>query len=155
MSPAAAPALSRRIRGVDAARGIALLGIMATHIFPLFDKGLGQDQTAVPSFVGLVFSGRSSALFAVVAGVSLALLTGGSRPHFGRNLLADRAGIAVRALLIGATGLVLGSLDVNIAIILVNYAVLFLCALPFLQLRLPALAWLAAGWILLSPVLAF
>jgi uncharacterized membrane protein len=155
MSPAAAAAPSRRIRGVDAARGLALLGMMATHIFPLFDKGLGQDQEAVPNFVGLVFSGRSSALFAVLAGVGLALLTGGSRPHFGRGLLADRAGIAVRALLIGATGLVLGSLSVNIAIILVNYAVLFLCALPFLQLRLPALAGLAAGWMLFSPVVAF
>ncbi|MFD1213342.1 heparan-alpha-glucosaminide N-acetyltransferase domain-containing protein [Arthrobacter sp. GCM10027362] len=155
MSPAAAGANSRRIQGVDAARGLALLGMMATHIFPLVDRGVGQGGAAEPSFVGLVFSGRSSALFAVLAGVGLALLTGGSRPHFGRALLADRAGIAVRAVLIGAAGLLLGSLNVNIAIILVHYAVLFLCALPFLRLRLPALACWAAGWMVVSPVLAF
>src|SRR3954467_3917073 len=108
MSPAAAAAPSRRIRGVDAARGIALLGMMATHIFPLFDKGLGQDQDAVPNFVGLVFSGRSPGRFAGRAGVGVALLTGGGRPHFGRGLLADRTGIAVGAVLIGAAGLLLG-----------------------------------------------
>lgn len=150
MSPAAAAANSRRIRGIDAARGIALLGMMATHIFPLWDEGAAE-----PNFAGLVFSGRSSALFAVLAGVGLALLTGGSRPHFGRALLADRAGIAVRAVLIGTVGLLLGGLNVNIAIILVHYAVLFLCALPFLQLRLPVLAAWAAGWMLLSPAVAF
>ncbi|NKX56085.1 heparan-alpha-glucosaminide N-acetyltransferase domain-containing protein [Arthrobacter mobilis] len=146
---------SRRIRGIDAARGIALLGMMATHIFPLYEGGAAQGTAAVPTFAGLVFSGRSSALFAVLAGVGLALLTGGSRGHFGRGLAADRAGIAVRAVLIGAVGLLLGSVNVSIAIILVHYAVLFLCALPFLGLRLPALAGWTAGWMLLSPVAAF
>ncbi|NMR31202.1 heparan-alpha-glucosaminide N-acetyltransferase domain-containing protein [Crystallibacter degradans] len=141
----------RRISGIDAARGIALLGMMAAHVFPLWDTGV----TAEPNVVGLVFSGRSSALFAVLAGVGLALLTGGSRPHTGRDLRADRTAITVRAAFIGLVGMLLGYLNVNIAIIMVHYAVLFLCALPFLHLRLRVLAAWAGGWLLLSPVLAF
>ncbi|TJY72184.1 DUF1624 domain-containing protein [Arthrobacter sp. CAU 1506] len=139
-----------RIAGIDAARGIALLGMMATHIFAPWTAGTDPE----PNFVGLVLSGRSSALFAVLAGVGLALLTGGSRGHQGGSLAADRGGIAVRALLIATVGMMLGLLEVNIAVILVHYAVLFLCALPFLQLRRRVLALWAAGWIVLSPVLA-
>ena len=80
----------RRIAGIDAARGIALLGMMATHIFAPWTAGTDPE----PNFVGLVLSGRSSALFAVLAGVGLALLTGGSRGHQGGGLAADRGGIA-------------------------------------------------------------
>jgi uncharacterized membrane protein len=141
----------RRIAGIDAARGIALLGMMATHIFAPWTAGTNPE----PNFVGLVLSGRSSALFAVLAGVGLALLTGGSRGHQGGSLAADRGGIAVRALLIGTVGMMLGTLEVNVAVILVHYAVLFLCTLPFLQLRRLVLALWAAGWIIASPALAY
>ncbi len=140
----------RRLTGLDAARGIALLGMMSTHIFPLYVPG-----TADPSWVALLFTGRASALFAVVAGIGLALLTGGSAPHRAGVLGRDRRGIAVRALIIASVGLVLGGVETNIAIILFHYGILFLLALPFLGLRLPVLAAWAAGWLLLSPVAAF
>ena len=142
--------IGRRLTGIDAARGIALLGMMATHIFPLYD-----ERTGDPSWAGLVLSGRSSALFAVVAGIGLALLTGGSQPRSGRALSADRRGIAVRALIIALVGLTLGGLDTSIAIILFHYGVLFLLALPFVGMRLPRLALWAGAWLLLSPVLAY
>jgi len=70
-------------------------------------------------------------------------------------LSAARRGIALRALVIAAVGLSLGGLEVNLAIILVHYALLFLCVLPFLGLRVKALCAWAAGWILLSPLLAY
>ena len=57
--------------------------------------------------------------------------------------------------MIAAVGLSLGGLEVNIAIILVHYAVLFLCVLPFLGLDVKHLLVLAAGWVLVSPALAF
>lgn len=142
--------IGRRLTGIDAARGIALLGMMATHIFPLYN-----EQTGVPSWTGLVLSGRSSALFAVVAGIGLALLTGGSQPRSGSALTADRRGIAVRALIIALAGLTLGGLDTSIAIILFHYGVLFLLALPFVGMRVPKLALWAGGWLLLSPVAAY
>lgn len=141
----------KRLAGIDAARGIALLGMMATHILPLFQDAPGWP----PTLVGLVFSGRSAALFAVLAGIGLALYTGKETPHEGAVLRADRRALAARAVVIAAVGLSLGAVDVNVAVILVHYAVLFLCMLPFLRLRVAALIPWAAGWLLLSPILAY
>ena len=142
--------LKQRLSGIDAARGLALLGMIATHTLPLFD---GPD--ANPSFVGLVFSGRSAALCAVLAGIGLALLTGKESPHHGRMLGADRRAVAGRAMVILAAGLTLGLVQVSVAIILVHYALLFLCLLPFLGLRLRPLAVWAVGWVVISPIAAY
>jgi uncharacterized membrane protein len=140
----------RRLTGIDAARGVALFGMMSTHVFPLYVPGTVEASTTA-----LLFSGRASGLFAVVAGIGLALLTGGSAPHRDRALSADRTGIAVRAVMISLIGLVLGGVETNIAIILFHYGVLFLVALPFVGLRLRALAAWTAGWLLLAPVAAY
>lgn len=141
---------SRRLTGIDAARGVALFGMMSTHVLPLYVPG-----TVEATWTALLFAGRASALFAVVAGIGLALLTGGSTPHRDRTLSADRRGILVRALIIACIGLALGGLETNIAIILFHYGVLFLVALPFTGLRAGALAGWAAAWLLLSPVVAY
>src|SRR6476661_8535500 len=144
-------AVSTRLAGIDAARGLALLGMMATHLLPTFES----DAALTPTWIGLTFSGRAAALFAVLAGVGLALSTGKNTPLEGAQLSAARRGVALRALVIAVVGLSLGGLDINIAVILVHYAVLFLCILPFLGLGVkPLCAW-AAGWILASPVLAY
>ncbi|MFP5313068.1 MAG: heparan-alpha-glucosaminide N-acetyltransferase domain-containing protein [Actinomycetes bacterium] len=140
-----------RLRGIDAARGLALLGMMATHLLPTFES----NASLTPTWIGLTFSGRAAALFAVLAGVGLALSTGKETPLAGPGLSAARRGVALRALVIAVVGLTLGGLDVNVAVILVHYAVLFLCVLPFLGLDVKRLCAWAAGWILLSPVLAY
>lgn len=137
-----------RLVGVDVARCIALLGMMATHI----RREVDFDGTLTLSHE--IFGGRASALFAVLAGVSMALVTGGRRPHHGSVLLGDVAGLVARSLLIGALGLWLGGLDTNIAIILTYYALLFLLGLPFLRLPAWALAALAGTWALLGPLLS-
>ncbi|MFC7402858.1 heparan-alpha-glucosaminide N-acetyltransferase domain-containing protein [Citricoccus sp. GCM10030269] len=143
----------RRIAGVDAARGIALLGMIATHILALV-----ADNGTEPTVVGLVFAGKSSALFATLAGVGLALLTGGAgsrrAPHQGPALGWDRRQVAVRAVLLFVVGLGCGFLDMNVAVILAQYALLFLFALPFLRLGARSLGVWAVGWIALSPVVA-
>lgn len=144
-------AASTRLSGIDAARGLALLGMMATHLLPTFEA----DANLTPTWIGLTFSGRAAALFAVLAGIGLALSTGKQHPLEGSALQAARRGIALRALVIAVVGLALGGLEVNVAVILVHYAVLFLCVLPFLGLRLKALCAWTAGWILGSPVLGF
>ncbi|TLM74091.1 heparan-alpha-glucosaminide N-acetyltransferase domain-containing protein [Pseudarthrobacter sp. NamB4] len=140
-----------RLHGVDAARGLALLGMMATHLLPTFQSN--ADLT--PTWIGLTFSGRAAALFAVLAGVGLALSTGKQKPLAGPELSAARRGVALRALVIAAVGLTLGGVEVNLAIILVHYGVLFLCVLPFLGMGLKRLLAWAGGWILGSPVLAY
>jgi hypothetical protein len=124
---------------------------MATHLLPTFEAN--ADLT--PTWIGLTFSGRASALFAVLAGVGLALSTGKQVPPEGTALNAARRGVALRALVIAAVGLSLGGLEVNLAIILVHYALLFLCVLPFLGLQLKALCAWSSAWIVLSPVLAY
>jgi uncharacterized membrane protein len=148
---AAGRSVPGRLHGIDAARGLALLGMMATHLLPTFESN--ADLT--PTWIGLTFSGRAAALFAVLAGVGLALSTGKHRPLDGPDLSAARRGVALRALVIAAVGLSLGGLEVNLAIILVHYAVLFLCVLPFLGMKLKPLFGWAVGWILASPVLAY
>ncbi|HEX5346757.1 MAG TPA: hypothetical protein VFW64_06575 [Pseudonocardiaceae bacterium] len=84
----------------------------------------------------------------------LAFLSGGRRVVEGRARTAAAAGIAVRALLIGAIGLLLGyAIDpLEVEVILPYYAVLFLLAIPLLGLRPRTLALAAAALIAVAPV---
>src|SRR5690606_26499734 len=69
-----------RIVGLDVARWLALVGMIATHALrPV-------EASGHPTLVQSVASGRASALFAVLAGVSLALMSGGPRRLAGREL---------------------------------------------------------------------
>lgn len=136
----------QRIVGVDVARCLALVFMMSVHI-------VDSDATGVTGAVHDVGSGRASALFAVLAGVSLALVTGRHDPPAGVGLLQARVTVLGRAAVIAAVGLTLGLFRSGVAVILVNYAVLFAVACLFLGLRRRPLVWLAAGWLLVSPVL--
>jgi uncharacterized membrane protein YeiB len=138
-----------RVIGVDVARGLALFGMMATHVFGTFNKGGG------PTAAMVIASGRSVATFVLVAGVSLALMSGGRTAVRGSDRTAVAAGLAVRALLIGTIGLTLGLFAQRnqISGILPFYAMLFLLAVPLLGLRPLMLAGIAAAVIALGPVL--
>lgn len=138
-----------RIIGVDVARGLALFGMMATHVFDTF------NGDGVPTAATVIAGGRSAATFVLVAGVSLAFMSGGRTVVHGRDRTAVAAGLAVRALLIGAIGLALGfayHLD-QVNVILPVYALLFLLAIPLLGLPPLVLAGVAAAVIALGPVL--
>lgn len=137
-----------RLVGLDVARCIALLGMVSTHV--LLDFTPEGDLT----FNQWLAGGRASALFAVLAGVSVALMTGGREPLDGEDRWRASAGLAVRALMIAALGIGLGDLDSGLAIILTYYGVLFLLGLPFIGLRARTLALLATGWVLTAPVLS-
>lgn len=137
----------RRVVGIDMARCLALLGMMATHILPGYE---GLDIPWPQQLAG----GRASALFAVLAGVSLSLTTGREQPVHGRERLARSCGLVVRALLIALLGMFLATLDTNVAIILTYYGLLFLLGIPFLGLGARPLFALAAGWVLLAPVVS-
>jgi hypothetical protein len=88
--------------------------------------------------------GRASALFAVLAGVSLVLM----------HRRTPRLGLTVRALLVALLGLALGELDTGLAIILTYYGLLFLLGLPFVGLRARALFAWAAVWVVVAPVVS-
>ncbi|MGA9745947.1 MAG: hypothetical protein WBQ50_00670, partial [Nocardioides sp.] len=62
--------------------------------------------------------------------------------------------LVVRAAIVLAIGLFLGSLPTTIAVILAYYGVLFLLGVPFIALRAGSLSLLAAGWCVAAPVLS-
>jgi uncharacterized membrane protein len=138
-----------RLLGVDVARGLALLGMMSVHIVPSTSGPLGDVTLAYQ-----VASGRASALFAVLAGVSLAIVTGCERPFSGPRLRTARRSVAIRAGVIALVGLTLGALPSGVAVILVNYGLLFGVATLFLGLGWRVLASLGAAWLVVSPVVA-
>lgn len=135
-----------RLVGIDVARTVALLGMIATHVLE------GRTATGELTTVQWLAGGRASALFAVLAGVSMALMSGGADPQRGRELGRTTLGLAARAVLVALLGLALGGLETGLAVILAYYGVLFLLGLPFLGLRAPALAVLAAVWVVVAPI---
>jgi len=138
-----------RITGVDAARAVALVGMFAVHLLPL------RDDAGAETFTGALASGRASALFAVLAGVGVALATGAATPPDGRRAhCAHGAALLVRGLLVGLVGLVLVEFGPPVAVILAYYGLLFAVAIPFLRLRAGPLAALAVVCGLLTPVLS-
>ncbi|WP_370831617.1 heparan-alpha-glucosaminide N-acetyltransferase domain-containing protein [Kocuria sediminis] len=136
---------------MDAARGLALVGMIAVHILPAHDP-----ETFAPTLPWTLFGGRAAALFALLAGLSLAFSSGGRTPHRGRELTATRAGLVVRALLIAAVGLGINELMPSPAPalgILVYYGAFFLLAVPLLGLRRRTLTAGAAVLALTGPLL--
>lgn len=142
-----------RIAGIDLARGLAVLGMFAAH---LLSTGSGWVWTEPDTWLAVV-DGRSSILFATLAGVSIGLVTGGRAP-----LAADRMGIArgrlaLRALALLVLGILLILTGVPVYVILPAYAILFLLALPFTALGarvlLPVAAVLGLAMPFLQPVL--
>ncbi|MFD7843058.1 DUF418 domain-containing protein [Nocardia sp. NPDC059764] len=135
-----------RVLALDAARGIAVLGMFAVHVGPPRESPGAGWLT--------VFEGRSAALFAVLAGVSLALMSGGAQPATGPAGRRAVVRIAARAILVALLGLALAQLHsgIGIALILAYYGLFFLLALPALWLSARGLALLAAIWAIAGPL---
>src|SRR5690606_23581344 len=93
------PPTMTRVRGLDAARGLALVGMVIAHLDTRidFDPGVAASWRHVGD-------GRAAVLFVVVAGFSLALSTGGSAPHTGRRLADDRLAVLVRSAVLAGLG---------------------------------------------------
>lgn len=126
------------------ARGLAVFGMFAAHVGP--DP---KDGGLIGPLMQLTH-GRSSVLFATLAGLSLALITGRQSPDatWGHGIR-----IAIRAVVLIVLGTLLTLLGTPIAVILAYYGTYFLLALPFLRLRPPALFSTAAVVGLVGPVL--
>lgn len=124
-----------RLVGIDVARALALFGMFGAHVgdVPPF------VDWAEPSTWLAVVHGRSSTLFAVLAGVSVALTTGGAALPSGiAPLSRDRAAaarwrLARRALAVFLIGVALAALGTPVYVILPTYGALFLLAVPALR----------------------
>jgi uncharacterized membrane protein YeiB len=139
-----------RVVGVDAARGIALFGMMAVHVLS------AETQAGDVALSWILAAGKSAALFAVLAGVGIAFSTGGQQPRQGAQRTAAAISMAVRALMIGVLGLILGSIVPfdDAGVILAYYAALFLLATPLLGLPVRALVILSVVLATAMPVLS-
>lgn len=137
----------KRLIGVDVARGMALIGMMAIHILPSFDENFE------PTLAWTIFSGVSAGLFALLAGVSLTFISGGMTPLAGRALTAAKWALAARAGIILLIGLLIAFLNPPAAIILAYYGILFLMAIPLLGSGPRVLASAALGFAVLGPIL--
>jgi uncharacterized membrane protein len=141
---------SSRLAGIDAARGIALFGMMAVHVMDPVDPDGG------PSLAWSLAAGKSAALFALLAGVGIAFATGRRQPPAGRAWVAHAASLLVRALLVGAVGLLLGHVVPRslAGVILPYYAALFVLAIPLVLLSVRTLVLTAAAIAIGMPVLS-
>ncbi len=113
--------------------------MLAAHLLDT-DRVLALEPD---TWVTLV-NGRSSILFAVLAGVSISLVTGGSRPLDPERRSRAAARLALRGALLWVIGLLLVLTGVPVYVILPAYALLFVLALPFLGMRARGL-FVAAG----------
>lgn len=139
-----------RLSGVDAARLLAVLGMFAAHIFPLFERA--ADGAYFPTITGVLASGRASVLFMVLAGLSLTLLVESLRRR-GYSHAKVYSILGRRALLIAVLGMIIGPANEGVAVILVHYGLLFLLLL--LALRVPRITlWVvSAVWLMIMPIL--
>lgn len=130
-----------RLRGMDVARAVAVLGMVAVHFGPNpLPETLGGELYGV-------FYGRASVLFVLLAGVGVSLL---ARRGAGWSL---RGRLLTRGALLLPLGMWLQGLDHNVLVILQYYAVYFLLAA--LVVSLPGRYLLAgvAASLTLGPVL--
>ncbi|WP_350350018.1 heparan-alpha-glucosaminide N-acetyltransferase domain-containing protein [Agromyces sp. G08B096] len=126
---------SARVDGVDAARGLALIGMFLAHAAPAAASVTGAELLAIADE-------RPRLLFALTAGIALGLISGGIRPipaapGFGGGPARARLRrqITIRALLLIALGLgITFGLAPLVFVILDVYGVAFLVLLPLLFL---------------------
>lgn len=138
-----------RVVALDIARGIAVLGMAAAHTAALPGE-LRWDEPA--TWVDLV-NGRSSILFAVLAGISIAIMTGRTRIPAGAALAHARLRLVARGLVIFAIGLALELLGTSIAVILTFYGAVYAVAILFVGMRVSRLLLWAAALAVAGPAL--
>lgn len=138
-----------RLVGVDLARALAVFGMYVVHLGPS-----AANASGVGAWVRHLAEGRSSALFATLAGFSLMLIAGRLEPKTGVAGRQAKARIAIRAVIL----LVLGTVMITFygdVVILASYGLFFLLAMPLLRLNAKTLAIIAAGIAVVGPPLAF
>ena len=130
-----------RITGLDVARALALFGMFAAHIANTGENGPGGWRWLVATH------GRSSALFAVLAGVSIALMiTRAPSLHPGVDSVRHtRVRVAVRGGMLIVLGWILGLLNTPVDVILDNLGLMFLLALIAFRWRPWTLVAVGAG----------
>ncbi|MDN0199955.1 DUF418 domain-containing protein [Streptomyces sp. S.PNR 29] len=147
--PLRPPSSAGRLIGIDLARGLAMFGMFAAHVGP------EPSQGGLLGFLMEAARGRSSALFAVLAGFSLVIITGRPQPRTGRAGRQAGGKIVLRAVVLIALGFALAALGTSVEVILAYYGLTFLSVLPLYRLSATTLAVVAAVGALVLPQMLF
>ncbi|MFJ4860516.1 DUF418 domain-containing protein [Streptomyces sp. NPDC088748] len=140
---------SVRLAGVDAVRGLAVLGMFAVHVGP------GPEREGA-GYLLVAADGRAPALFTLLAGFSLVLAQRGQDPARRPEGWARRwRPLLIRCAVLAVLGLGLASLWPGILVILAFFAVYFLAAEPFTRLSTPVLTAVAGVSVVAGPLLSF
>lgn len=132
---------SARMIGVDVARFVAIIGMIAAHLVPmagmLAEPGSAAD--IADSVTEMLTAGIAAPLFAVLGGVSAVFATRRLREqgHIAEAIVS----VAVRGLLLIVIGLLLGFVQTPVIIVLVYYGVAMLLVAPFIA----APSWVLGG----------
>lgn len=118
-------ALPSRIAGLDYARFVALIGMMAAHVWAFNVDGS-------PGLLATIVAGKAAALFAVLAGVGIALTS--HRNLVEGQIWAARRNVFGRGLVLVLLGLTLSLISPVAIVILPFYGVIFWCMIPLLRL---------------------
>ncbi|MHA2788371.1 heparan-alpha-glucosaminide N-acetyltransferase domain-containing protein [Corynebacterium sp. S7] len=140
----------KRIIGVDVARGLALIGMVAVHTLP----GVNDNGGMTLSF--FLAAGNAAALFATLAGVGLAFISGGQNPVSGPRLGRARKRLLIRAIAIFFIG-VLFNLWIQPPVynILPYYGLMFLFAVFFIGMSIRGLTISAVLTVIIMPIVLF
>lgn len=144
--PASAPARRKgRIDGIDLARFLAIVGMMIAHLVVNDAFTITEPRTLLQPFAwAAVFVGRSSTLFGVLAGVSVAIVSAGPLAAGGAEVPRLRLSLFARGLFIAILGLALEELQLIIAVVLTVHGFVFMVLALVVRLEPRRLLGLAA-----------
>lgn len=141
----AAPARPR-IDGIDLARFLAIVGMMTAHLWVNDSFDITQPASVLnPGAWAAVFDGRSAALFGLLAGVSVAIVSRRPLALGGAEVPLLRLNLFARGVVIAGIGLVLEELQYAIAVVLTVYGFVFVVLALVVRQGPRRLLVLAAG----------
>ncbi|MGD7002927.1 DUF418 domain-containing protein [Corynebacterium halotolerans] len=134
-----------RVHGVDLARAIAVLGMIYAHLSADdADSWLGQTMVSMTDSL-------PSALFAVLAGVTLSLMGVRSAREGGEPWAHTRHRLLVRGVILVGIGVLMRLVQVSILVVLIPLGVAMALLIPAIQARTSTLVALVMTFLLSGP----
>lgn len=134
-----------RIHGIDLARAIAVLGMIYAHL------SSSEGETAPGQLMISVTDSLPSALFAVLAGVSLSIMGAGPAREGGQVLATNRHRLLVRGLLVIGLGVLLLITQMSILVVLIPLGAAMILLVPAIRARTSTLIALTVTFLLAGP----
>lgn len=140
-----------RIDGIDLARFLAIVGMMTAHLWVSDAFEITEPSSLLnPGAWAAVFDGRSAALFGLLAGVSVAIVSRRPLTLGGAEVPRLRLNLMTRGVVIAGIGVVLEELQYAIAVVLTVYGFVFIALALLVRQGPRRLFALAAGSMVLG-----